>query len=303
MVPLHAGRVLSAPYRRVSFRIAARVNIVVCEPGAGMGRIEGEGRTALITGASSGIGEALAHCFAASGHDLVLVARSRAKLAALAKTLRVAHGVKVTVLPADLALAGAAQALAVALQRKRIAVGVLVNNAGVLEQGAFVAMPAQRHQQLIALNVSGLTAMLASFVPPMVERGFGRVLNVASIAAFQPVPTLATYAATKAYVLSLTESLAEELLSTGVTVTALCPGITATGMLDGAARTNPQLGNLPAFLIGDVGEVAAAGYAACMRGEVVKVPGAVNLAATLAARAAPKWLLRRVAGLVSRKAL
>lgn len=268
-----------------------------------MGRIEGEGRTALITGASSGIGEALAHCFAASGHDLVLVARSRAKLAALAKTLRVAHGVKVTVLPADLALAGAAQALAVALQRKRIAVGVLVNNAGVLEQGAFVAMPAQRHQQLIALNVSGLTAMLASFVPPMVERGFGRVLNVASIAAFQPVPTLATYAATKAYVLSLTESLAEGLLSTGVTVTALCPGITATGMLNGAARTNPKLCNLPAFLIGDVGEVAAAGYAACMRGEVVKVPGAVNLAATLAARAAPKWLLRRVAGLVSRKAL
>ena len=267
-----------------------------------MGTSEGEGRTALITGASSGIGESLAHCFAASGHGLVLVARRKDKLAALAKTLKAAHGVKVTVLPADLALADAAQALAAALQRKRMAVDVLVNNAGVLEQGAFVAMPARRHQQLIDLNVSGLTAMLASFVPPMVERGFGRVLNVASIAAFQPVPTLATYAATKAYVLSLTESLAEELKGTGVTVTALCPGITATGMLSSAAQSNAQLGKLPGFMVGDVDEVAAAGYAACMRGEVIKVPGAVNLAATLAARATPKWLLRRVAGMVTRKA-
>lgn len=268
-----------------------------------MGTNEGEGRTALITGASSGIGESLAHCFAASGHRLVLVARNKDKLAAVAKTLKAAHGARVTVLSADLALPDAAQALVATLQRRRIAIDVLVNNAGVLEQGAFIAMPAQRHQQLIDLNVSGLTAMLAGFVPPMVERGFGRVLNVASIAAFQPVPTVATYAATKAYVLSLTESLAEELKGTGVTVTALCPGITATRMLSRAAQANAQLGKLPDFLVGDVEEVAAAGYAACMRGDVIKVPGAVNLAATLAARAAPKWLLRRVAGMVSRKAL
>jgi len=137
----------------------------------------------------------------------------------------------------------------------------------------------------------------------MRTRGFGRVLNVASIAAFQPVPTLATYAATKAYVLSLTESLAEELADSGVTVTALCPGITATGMLSSATRANKRLGKLPGFLVGDVDEVAAAGYEACMRGKVIEVPGAVNLAATLAARATPKWLLRRVAGTVTRKAL
>jgi short-subunit dehydrogenase len=154
------------------------------------------------------------------------------------------------VLPADLALSGAAQVLAMALQRKRIAVDVLVNNAGVLEQGAFVAMSAQWHQQLIALNVSGLTVMLASFVPPTVERGFG--LNVTSVAAFQPVPTLATCAATKAYVRSLAESLAEELLGTGVTVTALCPDITVTAMLSSAARANSQLGKLPGFMVGDV---------------------------------------------------
>jgi short-subunit dehydrogenase len=260
-------------------------------------------RTALITGASSGIGEALARCFAAGGHALVLVARSKDKLDALAAALVAAHGVKVTVLPADLALPGAALGLATALKRKRIAVDVLVNNAGVLDQGAFAAMPAHRHQQMIDLNVSGLTAMLAVFVPAMRERGVGRVLNVASIAAFQPVPTLATYAATKAYVLSLTESLAEELKGSGVTVTALCPGITATGMLRGATEEIAQLAGLPGFLVGEVDAVAAAGYAACMRGEVIRVPGVVNLATTLAARATPKWLLRRVAGAVTRKAL
>jgi len=257
--------------------------------------------TALITGASSGIGEALARCFAADGHALVLVARSAGKLKALAAELEAEHGVKVIVQPADLSEPDAPRLLAAALKRKRIAVDMLVNNAGVLEQGAFTAMRPQRHQELIALNVAGLTGMLAHFLPSMQQRGFGRVLNVASIAAFQPVPTLATYAATKAYVLSLTESLAEELKGTGVTITALCPGITATGMLQTAAAANDQLGRLPGFLIGDVNEVAAAGYKALLRGEVIRVPGVANLAATLAARATPKWLLRRVAGTVTRK--
>jgi hypothetical protein len=259
--------------------------------------------TALITGASSGIGESLARCFAKSGHKLVLVARSADKLGALANELSASHGVKVWVQPADLSQPGAAAALAAALKRKKVQVDVLVNNAGVLEQGAFVDMPAARHQELIALNVAGLTTMLAAFLPLMQQRGFGRVLNVASIAAFQPVPSLATYAATKAYVLSLTESLAEELQGTGVTVTALCPGVTATNMLSAATEGNAQLGKLPGFLVGDVDAVAAAGYRACMRGKVIEVPGAMNLAATLAARATPKWLLRRVAGTVTRNAL
>ena len=156
---------------------------------------------------------------------------------------------------------------------------------------------------MIDLNVSGLTAMLTQFVPAMVKRGHGRVLNVASIASFQPVPSLATYAATKAYVLSLTESLAEELKGSGVTITALCPGITATSMLTGATQSNPQLAKLPGFLIGDVDAVAADGYRALMRGKVIKVPGAVNLAGTVAGRATPKWLLRRISGTLLRKAL
>jgi short-subunit dehydrogenase len=261
------------------------------------------GRTALITGASSGIGAELARCFAKGGFDLVLVARSADKLRALAGELEAAYGVAVRVQPADLSQPNAAATLAAALRRRSVTVDVLVNNAGVLEQGAFRDIDASRHQALIELNVSALTAMLAQFLPPMCERGWGRVLNVASIAAFQPVPTLATYAATKAYVLSLTESLSEELKGSGVRLTALCPGITATQMVSRATAANDKLAKLPGFMIGDAAEVAAEGYRACLRGEVIKVPGVLNLAGTLAARATPKWLLRSLSGAVVRRSL
>jgi uncharacterized protein len=258
--------------------------------------------TALITGPSSGIGEALAMCFARAGHALVLVARSADKLQALAARLKAEHGTKATVLAADLSLPGAPAQLAATLKRRRIAVDVLVNNAGVLQQGAFVDLPAAAQQHMLALNVQGLTAMLSAFVPGMVQRGRGRVLNVASIAAFQPLPSLAVYAATKAYVLSLSEALSEELDGSGVTVTALCPGITATAMLQGAAQDNPALLRLPKLLVGQADEVAEQGFKACMAGEVICVPGAVNLAATLASRATPRWLLRKVSGAMMRRA-
>lgn len=260
----------------------------------------GSGQTALITGASSGIGEALAQRFAGAGFNVVLVARNADKLQALARALRAAHGVKAWVARYDLAQPEAAQKLGVAMKRARRQIDVLVNNAGVLEHGSFVAMPAKRHRELIELNVSGLTAMLAQFIPGMVARGSGRVLNVASIAAFQPVPMLATYAATKAYVLSLTESLSEELKGTGVTVTALCPGITATPMLSRARQSSQELGKLPGFVVGSVADVADDGFEACMSGDVIRVPGALNQAAILAGRATPKWLLRRVSGAVVR---
>ena len=228
---------------------------------------------ALITGASLGIGEALAACFAQGGYDLVLVARSADKLHALSKQLVADYGVRAWAEPADLAVPGVAQNLAASLKRKRRRIDVLVNNAGVLEQAPFVKMAAARHRQLIDLNISGLTAMLAQFLPPMVARGHGRVLNVASIAAFQPIPLLATYAATKAYVLSLSESLSEELKGSGVSVTALCPGVAATAMLGKATEANAQLSKLPAFMIGRVEDMAADGYAACMRGDAIKVAG------------------------------
>ncbi|MES2297779.1 MAG: SDR family oxidoreductase [Pseudomonadota bacterium] len=259
--------------------------------------------TVLITGASSGIGEELAKCFARAGYMLVLVARSADKLKDLAQELSQRHEVKVTVMPADLSVPGAAAKLAAALKRKKISVDILVNNAGVLESGAFVDIPAARHQQLIALNVAGLTDMLAHFAPPMAERGFGRILNVASIAAFQPLPSVATYAATKAYVLSLSEALSEELKGSGVTVTALCPGITATNMVSTVQDGNATLAGLPGIFIGQVDQVAQEGFDACMRGDAVKVPGVLNLAGTLAARATPKWLLRRVTGLMGRMAI
>ena len=256
----------------------------------------------LITGASSGIGEALARRFARAGHPLVLSARSEDKLHALAAALHAETGAEVVVEACDLAQREAAAELAATLRRRRLAVDVLVNNAGVLEQGEFTSMAPGRHLALIDLNVSALTAMLAHFVPPMRQRRRGRVLNVASIAAFQPVPMLATYAATKAFVLSLSESLADELKDSGVTVTALCPGITATHMLASAIEANARVAKIPGFLIGDVGEVADDGYRACMQGTVIAVPGLVNQAVTLAARATPKWLLRRVAGTIARRA-
>lgn len=257
--------------------------------------------TTLITGASSGIGAALAQRFARAGFNLVLVARSADKLESLAKALAAEHGVKAWAVAADLARPDAAAGLASAMKRARRPIDLLVNNAGVLAHGSFVEMPAQRHQQLIDLNISGLTAMLAAFVPPMVARGQGRVLNVASIAAFQPVPSLASYAATKAYVLSLTESLSEELKGTGVSITALCPGITATGMLEQARAEHAELAKLPGFVIGSAEAVADEGFEACMQGEVIRVPSVLNLATVLAGRATPKWLLRRVSGALTRQ--
>ncbi len=259
--------------------------------------------TALVTGASSGIGEALAGCFAAAKHDVILVARSEGKLKTLADMLSSKYGVSVSVQPSDLSKPGAAEHLLATLTRKHSSVDVLVNCAGVLEQGAFTSIDHAKHQAIIDLNISGLTAMLSAFVPGMVERGRGRVLNVASIAAFQPIPMLASYAASKAYVLSLSESLAEELRDTGVTVTALCPGITATNMLTQAAGANDKLSQLPGFLVADVQDVADLAFAATMQGDAICVPGVFNQAAMIASRGTPKWLVRRIGGLIGRKAL
>ena len=224
-------------------------------------------KTVLITGASSGIGEALAKLFAQEGYSLVLVARTSATLEQLAKMLMDQYSVEVWVEPVDLSKRTSVKKLAASLAQQDIEVDILVSNAGVLEHGNFVEIGTTAHQRLIDLNISGLTSMLDHFLPNMVKRGSGRVLNVASIASFQPVPTLATYAATKAYVLSLTESLSEELKGSGVTITALCPGITATNMVSAVQQSSPELKKIPGFAIGDVDDVAKQGFQACMRRE------------------------------------
>ncbi len=259
----------------------------------------GIGRTALVTGASSGIGKELAVCFAKNGFNLVLVARSPDKLKVLAEKLETDHGIAAWVVPADLAKPGSAEKLAKEMIKQKRPIDALVNCAGILEHNFFFRISAERHQELIDLNISALTAMLGHFLPPMVERGFGRILNVASISAFQPLPSLATYAATKAYVLSLTESLSEELKGTGVSITALCPGITATNMMSTTQESSPDL-KIPDLFISDPIQVAEEGFKSCMKGEVIKVPGIVNRAGIWAGRATPKWLLRRVTGKVTR---
>lgn len=263
---------------------------------------------ALITGASSGIGEALAHCFAASGHDVILVARSADKLKALADELGLRYGIQAQVAAADLTQTSAAHNLAALLKKKQVNINVLVNCAGVLSQGAFTGQDAATQQQMIDLNITALTAMLSAFVPGMTATASqsgttGKILNVASIAAFQPIPMLAVYAASKAYVLSLSESLSEELKGSRISVTALCPGVTATPMLTLAANANDKLGHLPGFMVADVKDVAQAGFDATMRGDAICVPGSLNRLGMIGSRAAPKWLVRKIGGLMGRKAL
>lgn len=259
--------------------------------------------TVLISGASSGIGEALAWLFAEQGYDLVLVARSEDKLSDLAHALASEHGVETQCYPADLSKSGAARRLFNSIDRDGVEIDILINNAGVLEHGAFIDMAAAQHQRMIQLNVAGLTDLLSYFLPPMAERGHGRVCNVASIAGFMPVASLATYAATKAYVLSLSEALAEEMRPHGVSVTALCPGVTATNMVAQVQEDNDTVAKMPGMLISDVQDVAQEAFKACLKGTPIVVPGNLNLATTLAARSTPKWLVRRLSGLLGRSSI
>ena len=254
---------------------------------------------ALVTGASSGIGEALALVCAQHQYDLILVARNQQKLAALATQLNQDYGIEVSVKPYDLTAPGAVKLLSEELLSEDKKVDLLINNAGVLEHGAFVSIAPDDHHSIVQLNVVALTAMLAHLLPTMVARGSGRVLNVASIGAFQPLPSVATYSATKAFVLSLSESLAEEVKGTGVTVTALCPGLTATNMMASAQQKSPALTNIPNFVAADAYNVAQKGFRGCLKGKAIVVPG-VYLFISIFSRASPKWLVRFVTGIVGR---
>jgi hypothetical protein len=257
--------------------------------------------TALITGASSGIGLELARVFAAHGHDVVLVARRRGALEELARELRRAHRCRATVVSADLTKDGAAAALYAAMRRRRIGVDVLVNNAGVAVFDRFVENSPEEQLRLIALNITALTALTRLFVEPMRARGSGRILNVASVAAFQPTPWLAVYGASKAFVLSLSESLAVELAGTGVTVTALCPGFTATPLVESAERELHKPGLIPGMFMLDAAAVAREGYDACMAGRTICVNGLPYELAVYWERMQPRWLVRSLGGMLGRR--
>lgn len=186
------------------------------------------GTTALITGASSGIGRSFAHRLAAAGSDLVLVARRADVLDELARELRSRHSVAVTTIPHDLDRPDAAQELVERLDAERIAVDALINNAGLGIHGDLGVSPLRSATTQIAVNVNSLTALTSLLLPAMLDRGRGAIINVASTAAFQPVPHMAVYSATKAYVLTFTRALWREVRGTGVDVLALCPGATDT---------------------------------------------------------------------------
>ncbi len=256
--------------------------------------------TALITGASSGIGESFAKLMAGKGHDLVLVARREEQLQVLASELKAAHDIQVHVWPADLTDPAAAIALRDRAEAEGVVIEILVNNAGVIDTGPFVNRPTGKIMPVVELNVTALTRLLHVFVTDMVERGEGKVLNVASAAAFQPTPGFCTYGATKAFVLSLTEGLAEELRGSGVTITALCPGVVKTPLLDIAAESSDILSQVPDVALLDADEVAAQGYNAMMKGEVISIAGFAYAAAELLQRAWPRGLKRRAAGLLTR---
>jgi short-subunit dehydrogenase len=262
---------------------------------------KGRGR-ALITGASGGIGLELAREFAGNGHAVVLVARNEAKLNEVAAELTRAHRVEAIVIAADLSERNGPAALFDEVARRNVQIDILVNNAGLMDTGAFNDADTETLLGIVRLNVEALTALTSLFLKPMMARGNGRILNIASLAGFQPLPSMAVYAASKAYVLSLTEALAEELRGKGVSVSALCPGFTDTNMVESAKRENPAFRALPSALIADPKSVAREGYRACMSGEVIRVPGIALQMATGFIQA-QRSITRTLTGLLGRRAL
>src|SRR5205085_11002885 len=251
----------------------------------------GRKMTALVTGASGGIGLELARLFAADGHDLVLVARSRDKLAGLAEELGGKHNVSARVLPADLARPEAPREIFDGLRAEGTNVDALVNNAGIGSYGLFVETDLKSELDLLQINVVALTHLTKLFLPAMIARRRGHVLNVASTAAFQPGPLMAVYYASKAYVLSLSEALSNETAGTGVTVTVLCPGPTGTGFVAAAGMEESKLFDRGAMT---ARAVAEAGYRGMLGGKTIVIPGFRNRLLASSYRLAPRGLTNEV---------
>jgi short-subunit dehydrogenase len=243
---------------------------------------------ALITGASSGIGLELSKLFAQDGYDLVLVARSTRKLETLASELRQAHGAEVTVLTADLSQPRAAMKVFEAVQERGIEIHTLVNNAGFGIHKLLAETDPDEVVQMLQINMVTLTELTCLFLPGMLKRKAGRILNIGSTGSFGPSPYMAAYVASKGYVLTFSEGLAEELRGSGVTVTALCPGVTPTGFQERA-----QVGNMPLVHYGIVSaeKVAAAGYKALLQGKRRLVPGLANQLLVMSMSLTPRAIM------------
>ncbi|MEP6995143.1 MAG: SDR family oxidoreductase [Acidobacteriota bacterium] len=250
-------------------------------------------RTALVTGASSGIGLELATLLAQDRHDLVLVARSRDRLAAIANGLKEEFGVSVVVVARDLARAETPREIAKELDARRVTIDVLINNAGFGVYGLFAETAIDKELAMIQVNVAALTHLTKLMLPGMLQRRRGRILNVASTAAFAPGPLMAVYYATKAYVLSFSEALANETAGSGVTVTALCPGPTVTEFQKAAGLEATRLFRSP--LVMKAPDVARAGYEGMLRGKRIVIPGAGNFALVEALRVTPRRLVTAIA--------
>jgi len=239
-------------------------------------------QTTLITGASSGIGLELAREFAKNGHPVILTAPVENELTNIAREFEEMHGVWVRTIPQDLEEPDAAEKIFNSATKEGRSIDILVNNAGLGQRGKFWEYPVERDLSMIRVNLESTVRLTKLFLPAMLKRRHGRILNTASIAGFEPGPLLAVYHATKAFVLSFTEALGVELEKTGVTVTALCPGATDTDFFPKANMEQTKAFQKSKVMAPQ--EVARLGYKALMRGDRVYVPGAMNKALVFSRR-------------------
>ena len=249
-----------------------------------------QGKTALITGASSGIGYTFALVLANRGMNVVLVARSEERLRTLAPQLSDKLGIRTNVIVADLSKENAAQAVQQEVERRDITVDLLINNAGFATNGYFETISTERDHQQVMVDVTTVVDMAHAFIPSMVARGEGAIINIASTAAFQPLPYMAVYGGCKAFVLSFSQALSEEYRSRGIRVLALCPGATETPFFDVAGeaasvgkRRTPE-------------QVVVTGLRALEQGRSVVIDGASNALVAQVPRLFPRSLVARIAG-------
>lgn len=248
-------------------------------------------QTVLITGASSGIGYELAKVFARNKYNLVLIARNKERLEKISAELNHTYTITSTVLPVDLSKPGSAESIVKELNRKSIAVDILVNNAGIGIYGRFTETEIEKELEIINVNIIALTVLTKLLLPQIMKSGHGKILNVASTSAFVPGPYLSIYHASKAYVLSFSEALAEELRDSGIQLTILCPGATKTEWHKRAQMKNMAIVNARAI---DADRVAEAGFKALMQGKRIIITGIINRIAIFLFRFIPRGFLTRM---------